>query len=358
MDELNQLALSALDAAIATLLPASVPGGLTREVRLLPEAVLPAGIGGYIGLHPEPRGEIYGRRLRARLQISIRGGNEGNASSYLDQIVQGLLTQHQGDLRREGLQSLSLRPDSVDTRNAQFDLSFEYRHLPTVSGGIIQDLDLSVANNRTPYRGRFVADLACSSLSGLADPLADFFAPDDLDLNASSPTPAWSYNSVAGCIEQTSTARGGPLTLTQARKAGPQLLWRPSAAPLNISRFIASVEFASGSPDGIGLVFGRSDADNLCYFLASERHQYQLFGCRQGGSYRFIGSPVTDVGLELNSRHRLSLTVYDQTLIATLDGVQTLAVIADTPVPKGELGLFTHGNNSARFYRVQLIELI
>ena len=89
---------------------------------------------------------------------------------------------------------------------------------------------------------------------------------------------------------------------------------------------------------GIGLVFARADADNLWYFLASEQHQYHLFGCKESGSYRFLDSPALGVGFALNTRHRLTFCVYDQTLIAMLDGTQTLAIESDIPVPAGEIG--------------------
>ncbi|MBE0617578.1 MAG: hypothetical protein IH608_06595, partial [Proteobacteria bacterium] len=56
VDPLAELALGALDAAVAGLLPASVPAGLSRSVRILPARISGTGLGGYIGSHPEPQG--------------------------------------------------------------------------------------------------------------------------------------------------------------------------------------------------------------------------------------------------------------------------------------------------------------
>jgi hypothetical protein len=225
---------------------------------------------------------------------------------------------------------------------------------------VIDELELSSELNNTPYRARFLWDLATSTLIDAAAPLADFFAPTlpDLDLDLGSPAPQWVFNNTAGRIEQTSLAQGGPLSLVDPQKAGPQLLWRPTGSGFQLDRFIATLEFEAGSPGGIGLVFARADADNLWYFLASEQHQYHLFGCKESGSYRFLDSPALGVGFALNTRHRLTFCVYDQTLIAMLDGTQTLAIESDIPVPAGEIGFFTHGNDGARFYRARLIELI
>lgn len=358
MDPISKAALEAFDSTITAFLPESAPHGLNRDVRLLPEAIRPSGIGGYIGAHPEPRGAIYGRRLQGILQISIRGGNDNNARSYLDQIVHGLLTQQHGDLRRAGIQSITLRPECADARCAQFDLSFEYQHKPTASSDLIQTLDLSVDTNITPHNARFLWDIASRTLSDTDTPLADFYAPEDVDLNASSPLAQWNFQQTGQCISQDAAARGGQMGLNNVRKSGPQLLWRPSGEKLKVHGFIAEVEFESGSPDGIGLVFGRSNAENLFYFIASKRHQYHLFGCRESGNYRFIGTPAHNVGFGLHTRHVLNITVYNTSLIATLDGVRTLEVTSTSPVPAGEIGFFTHNNNDARFYRIRLIEFI
>jgi len=357
MDALAESALTALDSTITGLLPASVPSGLTREVRILPDVIRPSGLGGYVGLHPDPHGEIYGRKFKATLQVNISGGNDSAATTYLDQIIHGLLTQDHTDLRREGIHSLKFKPEPIEQRRAQFDLFYEYLQLPSTSGDVIHSLDLSIDTNATPYKARFLWDLATHTLIDSPGPLDAFFAAVEPNLNASSPTPSWSFNNGEGRIEQSTLARGGSLTLARTRKAGAQLLWRPEAEGFKVGRFIASIEFESSNSNGIGLVFGRTDANNRWYFLASQHHQYHLFGCREAGSYRFIGTPASNVGFELNRRHLLTLTVYDQTLIATLDGVQTLAVESDTPVPAGEIGFFTHGNNGARFYRARLIEL-
>lgn len=357
MDALAESALTALDSTITGLLPASVPSGLTRMVRVLPDVIRPSGLGGYVGLHPDPHDAIYGRKFKATLQINISGGNESAATTYLDQVVRGLLTQDHSDLRREGIHFLKFKPEPIEPRSAQFDLFYEYLQLPSTSGDVIRSLDLSVDTNATPYKARFLWDLATHTLINSAGPLDDFFAAEEPNLNTSSPAPSWSFNNGEGRIEQNTLARGGPLTLARARKAGAQLLWRPGAEEFNVGRFIASIEFESSNPNGIGLVFGHTDANNRWYFLASRHHQYHLFGCRETGNYRFIGTPATDVGFELNTRHLLTLSVYDQTLVATLDGIQTLAVESDTPVPAGEIGFFTHANNGARFYRVRLIEL-
>jgi hypothetical protein len=358
LDIIAEFALAALNNVVTGLLQDTVPPGLTREVRVVPFEIRPSGLNGYIGSHPEPKGAVLARRVHASLELAVRGGTDSVAASYLDQQVRNLLAQGRGELQQEGIFRLRLAPGGLDARSVRFDLDYEYRHLPTATEGVIDLLDLNLDLNLTPYRPRYRWDLATRTLVGLPQPLADFQVADDPDLNAGSPASQWVFNAAQARIEQNSQARGGPLTLSQPKKAGPQLLWRPGGRPLKLSRFIAATDFESGSPDGIGVVFGRKDAQNFRYFLASERHRYHLFGRKSAGAYSVAGTPAGDVGFALNSRHVLMLVVYDQTLIAELDGVRTLKVEADAPVDAGEIGLLTHGNNQARFHRARLIELV
>jgi hypothetical protein len=358
MDALSELALTALDSAVTGLLPGTVPGGLTRQVRVVPSEVRPAGLGGYVGTHADPRGAVLARRVRATLELAVSGGNDVAASSYLNQMVRSLLLQSQADLRRDGIHRIALDPEGLEARSARLTLDYEYRHLPTESEGIIDTLDLSLDVNLTPYGMRYRWDLAARALVGAPQPLADFQAADDPDLDGGSPASQWTFNSAQARIEQNAATIGGPLDLSQPKKAGAQLLWRPGGEALKLSRFIAAIDFASPSPDGIGLVFGRKDGASFWYFLASERHRYHLFGRKNAGQYSVIADPAADVGFAPNARHVLTLVVFDQTLIAELDGVRTLEAAAPAPVDAGEIGFLTHGNNQARFFRARLIELV
>jgi hypothetical protein len=358
MDVLSELALTALDDAVTELLPSSVPNGLTRNVRVVPSEVRASGLGGYVGMHAEPRGAVLARRVRATLELAVSGGNDADASGYLDQMVRGFLSQQQGDLRREGIQRIMLDSAALQARSAKLELDYEYRHLPTESEGVIDILDLNLEVNLTPYRVKYRWDLATRTLVGAPQPLADFQVADDPNVDNGSPASQWTFNGAQARIEQNALTRGGPLDLSQPKKAGAQLLWRPGGVAFKLGRFIAAVDFESASSDGIGVVFGRKDAQNFWYFLASEHHRYHLFGRKSAGAYAIAGTPAADVGFALDSRHVLMLVVHDQTLIAELDGVRTLKVEADAPVDFGEIGFLTHGNNQARFHRARLIELV
>ena len=135
------------------------------------------------------------------------------------------------------------------------------------------------------------------------------------------------------------------------------LLWRIGGAPLAVARFMAVLEFESATAQGVGLVFGRTGANDRWHFLASQANGYHAFGRKAGNAWSVIGSPAS-AGFSVGQRHTLTLTVFDHTLRVALDGVQTLEVHSDEPVPAGEIGFFTHGNDGARFHRARLLELV
>lgn len=355
MDTIVQNALTALDTHISSMLPAPVPAGVTRQVRVLPLRVTATGIGGYIGPQENPKADVHARRVQASVRVALQGGQDQNASAHLDLIARQLLSQSRTELRQRGI--FWIRPELIDGRNAHFELLYEYAHHPVTGEGVIDVLDLALETNLTPYRAKFVWNMATSSLVGAADPLAEFQVADDPDVNAGSPASQWVFNAADARIEQNAAVRGGPLTLAQPRKAGAQLLWRPQQAPLSLSRCIIGCEFSSQSNDGIGVVLHRLDEDNFYYFLASERHRYHLFGRKSAGVYTTLGV-TNDVGFSLDTRHQLKIYSYDGKLSAVLNEQQTLVAETGVALPAGEIGFLTHGNNRARFHRARVIDLI
>lgn len=356
MDAIAQQALIALDSAVSSLLPVTVPNGLTRQVRVLPLTVVPSGIGGYVGPQTNPQASVYARRVQASVHIAVQGGQDQNATDHINLVTRNLMSQDRSDLRKKGI--FWLKAEQIEDRAAQFQLLYEFEFHPVAGEGIINTLDLALEANVTPYRAKFIWDLSTATLTGQPDPLAEFSIADDSDVPASSPPSQWIFNAAEARIEQNAAVRGGPLTTAQPKKAGAQLLWRPSQAPLSLSNFVIASDFLSASTDGIGLVFHRTDANNFLYFLASEKYRYHLFGQKRAGVYNIIGDINTNAGFTLNKHHQLKIFSVDGKLSAVMDEKQTLAADTGGALPAGEVGFFTHGNNRARFYRARVIDLI
>jgi len=356
MDAVAVEAVNALEVAVGALMPAAVPASLTRHVRVLVTRIRHSGLGGYVGHHVDPSASLFARRIDARVEVSVTGGADAAATAYTAQLAGGMLTQSRADLAQHGILRLrGLPPAGI--RDLAFDVAYEYVKLPTAGEGVIDAIDLEVFANTTPYRARFLWDFSAAALAAEGQPLAQFQVEDDPDLDGGSPSGQWSFQSAPDAIAQSAQARGGALDLGEPRKAGTQLLWRPKAAPLDLARFFARVDFESASSDGLGFVFGRRSATDFWFFLASQRHRYHVFGRRSGAGWRLVGAPA-EAGFSLNTHHRLSIGVYDNALIAELDGDRTLTVAADEALQAGEIGLLTHGNDGARFQSGRLIELV
>ena len=350
-DVVSAEALVALQTAVTALLPPVVPSGLTRAVRVQARAVRPLGLGGYVGVHVGPDATLHGRRIAARVDVAVSGGNDTLAQGYAATLAGQILSQTRAEFAQSGIHRIR-GLDSSGGRALAFDVDFEYIRIPAAGEGLISQLALETFNNVSPYRTQVVADFAAPSLLLQTAPMADFFAFTDPD---AAPPAAWSLSAaLPAALVQTAATVGGPLTLADAQKAGAQLLWRPKGAALNLSRFVASIAFTSSSPDGVGLVFHRLAADDFHFFLASQRHGYHLFGRRRPGGWQVLASAPS--GFTTGATHRLVVVSYDGQLLAELDDQRTLAANTEPPTG-GELGLLTHGNDAARFLAGRLMNL-
>ena len=350
-DAVATQALAALESAVGSLLPAAVPAGLTRSVKVRAQAVSPLGMGGYVGRHHGPDASLQGRRVAARIDVDVSGGNDAVAQGYAAALAGQILAQSRSEFAQRGIRRIR-GVDAATARALAFDVDFEYVHVPAVGEGLISTLALETFNNVTPYRTRVVADFAAVSLALEAVPLADFAPFTDPQ---ASPAATWSLSTTTpAAIVQTAATAGGPLSLADPQKAGAQLLWRPRGAALDLSRFVASVVFSSASPDGVGLVFHRRAADDFAFFLASERHGYHLFGRRRPAGWELLGS--APFGFDTARTQRLVVIAYDGQWFAELDERRTLAITTDASAG-GEIGLLTHGNDAARFFAGRLMEL-
>jgi hypothetical protein len=356
-DGVSQDALTALEAAINALLPAPVPAGLTRRMRVRPQAVRALGLGGYVGRHLGPDGTLQGRRVAARVDLDVEGGNDATAGNYAATLAGQLLTGTRSEYASRGIRRIQgIAP--AGNRNIAFDVDFEFVHTPTAGEGLITTLALDTYTNVTPYRSTLVADFAAASLVGTPVPLADFIARTDAQ---AAPAGAWSVSPVdPAAIVQTAASAGGVTSLAEPRKAGAMLLWRPGGVALNLPRFVLSVAFSSIDPDGVGVVFHRRAADDYRYFLASARHGYHLFGRRRPAGFEVTAT--APFGFSTTVPQRLAVTVFDGRLIAEFGERRTLVADIGTDSATagpagGEVGLLTHANSLVRFTAGRLMAL-
>ena len=352
-DAVSVQALAALDTAVSALLPADVPAGLTRQVRVLAQSVAPLGMGGYVGRHRGPDAALSGRRIAARVDVDVAGGNDSTAQGYVASLAGRVLAQTRSENAQRGLHRVR-GVAGASQRALAFELDFEFVLVPDAGEGLISELALETFANTTPYRTRLRAEFGAASLAQGAEPLADFVPADDPQ---SAPPGVWAVSLATPlAIVQTAASAAGPTALADPQKAGAQLLWRPRGQPLGLARFVASIEFQSADPDGVGIVFARRAADDYLFFLASQREGYHLFGRRRPAGWQTLAFAAA--GFDTARPQRLLIGAFDTTLFAQLGDRRTLQATLAQPMAGGEIGLLTHANDSARFLSGRVMELI
>lgn len=150
MDPLNVEAIASLRSTITSFLP-PVPNPSHSYIVSISEAnVKPAGIGGFIGLHPDPEGELHGRRIEASLIITTSAPNATQPLEEYATVVDSLLALGQGELRAQGILKMTMtRPSEqldldTSTRDLQLDIVFEYLKLPETAEETIDTIPLNV----------------------------------------------------------------------------------------------------------------------------------------------------------------------------------------------------------------------
>ena len=350
-DVVSVQALAALETAVSALLPADIPDGLTRRVRVVAHRLGPLGMGAYVGRHREPAASLHGRRVAARVDVDVDGGADSTAQAYVSALAGRMLAQTRSDFASRGLQRIRSLP-GTDRRALAFDVDFEYVFVPQDGEGVIEQLALETFANTTPFRTRLRAVFDAATLTALAP---DFTPADDPQ---AAPAGAWSLAAAPSAIVQTVATAAGPTDLADAQKGGAQLLWRPGGAPFQLIRFVASVLVRTANPDGIGIVFARRAADDYFFFLASQRHAYHLFGRRRPGGWQTLAAAAA--GFALDRPQQFVIGVHDTLLFAQQGEQPTLTANVDEANAPGAggIGLLTHANDAARFLAGRVMELV
>jgi hypothetical protein len=151
VDTISSDGLTALTQAIAALLPAT-PAPLTPTVLLNPTQILPAGLGGLVGIQDNPPGEILSRRITATAIITVKASDPAGLDTAVTGVVNSLLTADRATLLNSGILRLSLGPFGPEPvppapaqREINIEVLFEFLQLPAADQGIIQTIPLNLA---------------------------------------------------------------------------------------------------------------------------------------------------------------------------------------------------------------------
>lgn len=330
---------------------------------MIPRKVTPTGLGGFVGHHPEPTGEILGRRLAAQLFVVARGAEAADAEVAAGEVAGALLGARQAELRGSGILKLALaeRGDAstqgqgnnqVAQRELEFEVLYEYLRIPVEAEGVIESVPLLIEMGSTDAGG----DLLFRGDFG-QDPLDRFEVVDDPGAGTGGPS-VWSYNAAEQRIDQTSSIRGGVNTVN-ANKPGTYLLLRTAGDLPEVRDFILGAELRSAGQDEIGLVFRYQSPDDFYLLMLSARQPYRMLARKVGGTFAPLEVPALDLtgGYQQGAVHTVQVTAQGQDFRVFVDGRKVLDGRDSSIADAGRVGFYCRANSQASFHHIELIAL-
>lgn len=355
-------AVQALNLAVTGLLPPPVSVALAPEVMVNPVKTHPAGIGGYIGLHADPVGEIHARRLQAQVVVRVKADTIGDLGVAEAAVTKALLGADQTKLRSQGIFRISRdtafgpvyrgAEDGLTVaagKDVRFDVDFEYRRLPSAPADLIGEVPLDLLLQETERAPRLLygADFA-------TDPLASFDALDDAPVN--NGPGAWSYNPAAAHIQQSAAVRGGNNQFAPIKR-GTYLVLRPSVVAEQPANWLLHAELGADS-GGIGLVFNFRDTSNFYFFIMNQPQSYRLLGKKVAGNFSFLDSGGQQDGTGYGGgEHALRLVQQHGEIQLAIDKVPVLTAREDATPPPGRVGFLCRNCPTARFHSLRWVGL-
>jgi hypothetical protein len=364
VDAIAAEALATLTTAMTSLLPAPSDPGIPHSVMVLPVRITRTGLGGFVGIHPDPQGEVVGRRVSARVNVSVGAQNANGLDAAVSQVTQAVMLTGRDELAQLGIHRLSVLelgprpepqqggPPAAARRDVAFDVIYEFLKLPDQAGGIIEtiplDIDATTASNdpRVLLRGPFIAQS-----------LDLFEVLDDAAAGTAAPS-AWTFDAAAEAIRQSSDIRGGSDT-PNADKPGTYLVLRPSPLRPALRDFTIASEMLSSSQGGVGFVFRFVDSDNFYFALLDSRTGFRMFGKKVNGAFAALedGGLDTNAGFTTNALMRVRLVAQGDAFTMLIDGATVLEGRDGEIAAAGRVGFMTRHCTGARFFDVMLVGL-
>jgi hypothetical protein len=348
---------------MTALLPSAPAPAIAPQLHIAPTRVTPTGVGGFVGLNHDPPGEILGRRLAARVFVTVQAGQDGSVNETVSGVTRALLGADPVELRSSGILRLSLAElgpvavsgqgqNQVSRRELEFAVLYEYLRLPDAAEGVIERIPLLAEVGSTEDAGRVLlrtgfAEGALNAFELIDDPAANTGGPSQ-----------WGYDAAEQRIEQRSSIQGGTFEITP-NKPGTYLVLRTRSELPPVRDFAVSTELRSDDRDGIGLVFRWQDVDNFYFLLLDERRNYRMLARKVGGSFAALEVPALDTtrGYVQGQVHHVRVAAQGNVFRVHVDGELALeGQDASLPEP-GRVGFICRANNQAFFHRLDLMML-
>lgn len=352
MDPIAQEAITSITQSLTNLLPPNHGASLL----VLPQRVRPVGLGGHVGEHPDPRGEIVIRRIDGSAEVTVSGDSPAELATRIAGVTGAYVGADPVELRRAGIFRLQVERIGDQTESGpgnnrtyarvlSFSLLAEHQHLPDEASDVIESMvhDLLLPGGaplRTLYERRFEAD-----------PLLDFEVIDDPNAGTQAPS-AWAFDAAGQRITQSSAIRGGQ-NIFSANKPGTALVLRRHETADGV--LLATCSCTGSGP--MGVVFRWQSPTDFYFFLMDAAVGYRLLGRKVGGSFSFLdtGGQDDSAGYESARPYALRVGFEGSQIVVALDGSIVLRGEDRQLSGPGRVGLLVRNNTNASFHRLSLI---
>lgn len=147
MDAISGEALTSLMTTVNALFADLNP---LPAVEISPTKITPTGLGGYVGVHEEPIGDLIGRRIEALVRVTVSNADSDVLNSAVLAVQNAVLSLTRAESVEKGIHRASLDPtiapsEDATKRNLGFRLIYEFVKVPEDAEGIIQEIPLNLS---------------------------------------------------------------------------------------------------------------------------------------------------------------------------------------------------------------------
>ncbi len=154
MATIDSEALQNLKAAIQTLLPELVEPGVGLVFLVVPFRIRPTGLGGFVVYDEEHTGDIFGRRIEASLNLTLKATNAAALNEAVSKVMQGLLGSERKKLLDLGILHIRLissthkeGPGTHAEQELTFEILYEYLKRPEVAEDSIKEIPVNLKSD-------------------------------------------------------------------------------------------------------------------------------------------------------------------------------------------------------------------
>lgn len=361
MDEITSAALEELSASFADLLPPPPEANLPYTVQIYPVRVTPSGVGGHVGFRSSPSGELSGRRISARISVSVQTSDAAVLGSAVAGVTGAIASRDAARSRSAGLlrvevarigSAMEVTAAGVHRQEVEFSALFEHLHAPAAGSGVITQIPILAEVASTSSGGQVV--YRSSFGSGALD---GFESIDDPGVTAGGAS-RWEHDPESGWIRQLSPLQGGDPG-AGVSKPGGYLLLRPAIQGRLVSDFVLTSEMAFTDQAEVGLVFRWQDVDDFHFVLLGSALGAGVLGRKIGGAFTALYSLIIErpTTYQPGRSYSIRLTARADLIQLHVDGQLVLEGRTREPRPPGRIGLLSRAPGIAEFHRLDLIAL-